>query len=324
MIWTLLVCAVIVIAAGASVYFKLALPFAFKDAAFSPEGTLYLSLKPNPASENRISVYALDVQERKLAPFLYDADENYMTSSFSPDHSMLAFSKVVFATSSTAVELFLRRADSSVVQLTDDPALPVNRAPAWSPDGTKIAFVVRADDQGAGFPIADWRIYTYDLATSEERFIDYGTNPMFAPDGTLLVLEGDGLYRFDLSDFDSGTFTKEKIWDTGPEDSLANMKLALSRDGEYLAWGVPDRKQMVLIKIDSWDEFSGTVAEIIPTTAFWPVFSPDSRYLAYEEVDDGTLANPRVVIRDLATGNQEHVFDLSAYAQDALFMTDWQ
>lgn len=277
-------------------------------------GKIYLSLVPLPESQNNLSVYSFDLSSGQLSPFLSDKGVDYLTSKFSPDGSQFAYSHI-----GATMDLVLQTSSEGKMVLTGDPTLKIRRNPVWSPDGSKIAYAARADLQGSSFEAAEWLVYVFDLKSGREQVITNGSNPLFAPDGSLLVLKSDGLYRFDLD-----SLVGEKIWDTGSEASQANMKLALSSDGKYLAWGVPDRREVVVIEIQSWQPFKGTVLKILPVTAFWPVFSPDGSYLALEEVDPGTLTNPRLVVHAVQSDAQETLLSLKDYAQDALFISDWR
>ena len=72
------------------------------------------------------------------------------------------------------------------MQLTTQAAGSADRAPAWSPDGTRIAFV---SDRDGGFP----ELYLMNADGSgvtrltNNAFVD--GNPSWAPDGSRLVFE---------------------------------------------------------------------------------------------------------------------------------------
>jgi hypothetical protein len=83
------------------------------------------------------------------------------------------------------------------------------------------------------------------------------------------------------------------------------------------------------MRVISWDPFVGELGKTIPDRAFWPVFSPDGTYLAYEAVDwptsasSGGPSNARLVIFDLATPQKQVVQDLSGFVQTKMFISDW-
>jgi hypothetical protein len=83
---------------------------------------------------------------------------------------------------------------------------------------------------------------------------------------------------------------------------------------------------MLLIEVSSWETLLAEIKNEIQIHAFWPVFSPDSQYLALEEVDweDGSNpSNQRLVAFNLGTLEKTTLYDLTEYAQDAMYVTDW-
>jgi Tol biopolymer transport system component len=143
------------------------------------------------------------------------------------------------------------------------------------------------------------------------------------PNGNLLVLKKDGLYVFDVRG-ESGEGTK--IWDVEGDFAYANMKLAVSPNGKFIAWSAPGKKSIYLISVNSWDPFSGSMYKVLPYGAYWPIFSPDGEYLAFEEADlsETEVTNPRLVIYSLKDNQKETVLDLNDYYQLSMFITDWR
>ncbi len=80
------------------------------------------------------------------------------------------------------------------------------------------------------------------------------------------------------------------------------------------------------MKVESWAPFKGSVVQTIKTHAFWPVFSPNEEYLAFEEVDwDPTSmpTKPRLVVHDILTPAKNVAQDLDGFIQTQMFITDW-
>jgi len=207
----------------------------------------------------------------------------------------------------------------------------------WSSDGQKIVYTgIRADriqtvEQGDLYFPEVWEIYITDLE-GNNQFITYGYFPMFSPDGEhLLYLKNNGLHLVNLESGESSN-----IWSLlamigeNLSSHSRSMHLGLSQDKRMLAWSRVDagNEQVTLIKIVSWEPFSAELTGQIPVQGFWPVFSPDNRYLAIEEVDDlneegRNFINPRLVFYDLETFNREATLDLGRYDQMFLWITDW-
>lgn len=278
-------------------------------------GNIYLSLLPLSSDVNR-SIYSIDIEKGVLTPFITDRDDFSLTGTFSPDGSIFAYARI----SSTSMNIYVHPSSGKDYALTGDRSLKIRRNPVWSPDGSKIAYIARKDFDGGSPDLDSWLVYVFDRRLAKETFITVGGNPMFAPDGSLLVLKSDGLYRINLS-----TNIGEKIWWIADgKKAFAGAKLNISKDGSYIAWATASLKKIDIIRVDSWNPFSGNIVKTISSTAFWPVFSPDSNWLAYLEFDSGNTPHPRLVILNIQSGNKKNLLDLSNYDDQKMFLTEWR
>jgi WD40-like Beta Propeller Repeat len=121
-------------------------------------------------------------------------------SNDSPDWSPDG-QRIAFASNRSALEawrLYSMRADGSDVQpLTDNPVPWHNeRRPAWSRDGTKVAYV---SGPGRDIPVTNSEIYVVDADGANERRLtrtdEADTTPSWAPDGRLAIARELGRLR---------------------------------------------------------------------------------------------------------------------------------
>lgn len=196
--------------------------------AFLREGGLHLS-RPD-GSEERTLVEGLS---------------GVRSPVFSPDGSTLAF----YSTESGHQDIWLvDAADGDPRQLTseamseDDPRFE----PAWSPDGSQIAYISNASDW--------WHddVWLVDVSSGEVRQVSEGlmasSTPVWSPDGGRIALMGtakDEYWYQDLSyiymlEPDSGAerILESQVWAT---DRAMRQNLLWSRDGETLYFPYQER-----------------------------------------------------------------------------------
>lgn len=161
-----------------------------------------------------------------------------------------------------------------------------DRDPAWSPDGQRLAYASRQEDD-------NWDIYIYDLAsggTSRMTFnLAFEANPDWSPDGQFLVYE---------------SYTREAHLDiyVMPSDGSA-VPQPLPGDGNSTepdfapTWSPNDGRQIAFVStrtgnkdIFVFDLNTQTVRNLTNTPTRdedHPAWSPDGDYLAYSAVEAG-------------------------------------
>lgn len=169
-------------------------------------------------------------------------------------------------------DIYVMNADGSGrTQLTTDPAN--DQSPAWSPDGTRIAFVSDRDGN------AEIYVMAADGSQQTRLTQDAGedTVPAWSPDGSRLVFRSDrdGNYEIYTLEVDGGAvarLTDDPALDTTP---------AWSPDGKQIAF-VSDRDgnpEIYLLMADG----SGLQQLTRDTSAdsFDPAWSPDGKQIAF-------------------------------------------
>jgi len=163
------------------------------------------------------------------------------------------------------------------VRVTDDPGR--DRAPVYSPDGTKLAFTSDRTTEEC--------IYIYDAATKALREVvppesvtavqiwNWGGYWMrFRPDGNALAfLAGHGLYVFDLESGETKTIT------VGTDRAVGSA--AWSPDGRWLAYSKLDSELIGHLCVYSFETGEERRLYDDPLGEWNPVFTPDGKYLLF-------------------------------------------
>lgn len=214
-------------------------------------------------------------------------------------------------------------------QITDDE-IQFKQMPVLSKDAQKILYMAKSGLGDNVVNAGEWGIYIVD-ATSTPKKVTSGTYPRWIDNNKFIYIADEGLFLYDIV---SGT--KKELWGMNESGALSNMRLDLSADSKYIAWSFPDIGKLWVLDVKEWGNESRlpelSLFDEVDVHGFWPVFSPDSRYIAIQAVDWDTLhtnPNPRLQIYALQKENGgvlkkiDWKFNLDAFEQSKMFITDW-
>lgn len=170
-------------------------------------------------------------------------------------------------------------------------------SPAWSPDGTKMAYVSFEKKK----PI----VYVQSLTTGDRKILaNYKGNnsaPAWSPDGSKLAIvltygANSQIYTISADGGDLRQVTKSNAIDTEP---------AFSPDGKFIYFTSDRGGRPQIYKVSAG---GGDATRVTFEGAYnvSPRFSPDGRYLAYIRNDGGKF---RVALQDLSNGQVQLLSD---------------
>ena len=187
-----------------------------------------------------------------------------------------------------------------IVALKNDQATNLSRSPsddfspAWSPDGTRLAFV---SNRGG-----DYDIYAMDADGGNVSRLTYtpglDTNPSWSPDGKEIAYVHETSLSLEIFavEVDGGTprqLTDNKVVDIQPDWSPEGALIAFTRNIEGDKWGI-------VTMTPTGEDISVIVKGEMYASS--PAWSPDGSRLAYL-ADPGQTDEPSVHVLTPATGD---------------------
>lgn len=156
--------------------------------AWLPDGSGMLFRRSGPTSRVGSIWQMGPLGESSLLRFAPPAPPLY--PSFAPDMRRVLFAAIVSPSGDSDRGIFSQNADGSAHTTLFDVAGAYDSAPAWAPDGRRIAFESNADVAGAN-PERDMEIWVMaadgTAATQLTRNAAHDEGPSWSPDGRLLA-----------------------------------------------------------------------------------------------------------------------------------------
>lgn len=286
------------------------------------KGNLSLTLKPLVPDSSRAGLYSYSFGAGEIT--LRNEDNDYYAPAFSTDNKV----SVVTNDENGESQLFI-----SDVNNHQDPEAFTPPSPAlfpgasqWSIDNTAVVYeaytAVQSDDDKS---IENTRVVYLDVETGEQIIVDTGTSPVFQVDNTILYLKSDGVYHATVADMTVSVI--ERVIAFEEVIATTRSRIALSGDEKLLAVTNPDAP-LFEVYHQALLEDGTTGPQLLfsdNNIAFWPVFSPDTKSLAYIQViaQDSEVASKAIALYDIEKGTSQQIFDLKQYDTDFLSLTSW-
>ena len=314
-------------------------------------GTLYLTLNP-VAHPSDINIHTFNLANRTLAPLLANGRINITPGLSASGNKLVYMSR---GKNENAFQIYGMTTDKQAFfQMTED-ANQFKREPVWSSDDMHVAYSVQTASAASASSLQlpnSWLVFITNLA-KEAKLAGLGANPFFSPDGKVLyALQNDGIHGVSVASLYpaptksktatatqsatfgpllvptiAGTVATNEQQATSTAGALKNMKISVSPDGKRLAWSVPTRGFVRIFAVTSWAPLTLAPEKDLPVTALFSTFSPNSQYLALEQVvldANKQFVNPKIVIYSSVDWEKVEALDLSAYTTKYLWLSAWR